>query len=200
VRIADLIVPTLCAICGHAAEAGEPLCGECDGELARATPLMALVPGVSHAWAAGPHDGITRELIGALKFKRRMPLARTAAEAIAASYPNALAGSLIPVPPSPLRHRWRGFDPAAAIATELGKLTQAPVLPLLHREDHKRQVGRRRSERLADPPRITALDPAPPQATLIDDVITTGATIGACAAALREAGCREILAIALARA
>jgi predicted amidophosphoribosyltransferase len=200
VRIADLFVPTLCAICSRAAEGGEPLCEECDSELTRATPLMALVPGVSHAWAAGPHDGITRQLIGALKFKRRLPLARTAAEAMAAGYPNALAGPLIPVPPSPLRNRWRGFDPAAAIATALSEVTHVPLLPLLHRQDYRRQVGRRRSERLADPPRITAVAPPPPQATLVDDVITTGATLGACAAALRDAGCREILAIALARA
>ena len=55
------------AICGHAAKGGEPLCEVCDRELTRATPLMALVPGVNHAWAAGPHDGITREIVSALK-------------------------------------------------------------------------------------------------------------------------------------
>jgi predicted amidophosphoribosyltransferase len=148
----------------------------------------------------GGHDGIAGELVRSLKFKRRLPLARTAAAAMLAGYPHDPRVPLVPVPASTLRHRWRGFDPATAIACELGKLTETPVLPLLHRQDRKRQVGRPRSERLADPPQITAIAPGPPKAILVDDVITTGATLSACAAALRETGCTEILAIALARA
>jgi len=200
VRLADLLVPALCAVCGAAARAGDPLCASCDARLTRASPVIALVPGIDHCRAVGPHDGIAGEVVRALKFKRRLPLARVAAKAMSEVLPSGPAGPLVPVPPSPIRHRWRGFDPAAAIAGELGKLTHTPVFPLLHRQDHGRQVGRRRSERLSDPPRITALAPAPPTATLVDDVMTTGATLAACATALRNAGCREILAIALARA
>jgi ComF family protein len=200
VRLVELLVPAFCAVCGSAARTGDPLCEACNAELTRTSPVNAVVPGIDHAWARGPHDGVAGELVRALKFKRRLRLARTAAEAIAAAVPFRPVGPLVPVPPSALRHRWRGFDPAADIATELSKLTAAPVLPLLHRRDHGRQVGRRRSERISDPPRIGTLGPPPPKATLIDDVITTGATLTACAACLREAGCTEILAIALARA
>jgi predicted amidophosphoribosyltransferase len=200
VRLADVFVPALCAVCGAAASAGDPLCEACDARLARTSPVSALFPGIDHCWALGRHDGIAGELVRALKFKRRLPLARTAAEAILAARPRELAGPLIPVPAHPLRHRWRGFDPAASIAGELGKLAETPVLSLLDRRDHGRQVGRARHERLSDPPRVTTLARPPAQATLIDDVITTGATLAACAVALRTAECNEILAIALARA
>jgi predicted amidophosphoribosyltransferase len=61
-------------------------------------------------------------------------------------------------------------------------------------------VGRRRSQRLADPPRVWAVAAAPRNPLLVDDVWTTGATLEACARALRSAGSRRIVALTLARA
>lgn len=117
---------------------------------------------------------------------------------------NAPAGMLdhpvIPVPSPPGRRRRRGFCHAELLAEAVAARTGLPVWHLLERSgDSRRQVGRARSERMRKPPRFTALQAGIGQVVLVDDVVTTGATLGACARALREAGCSCEQALAYAR-
>jgi predicted amidophosphoribosyltransferase len=79
-------------------------------------------------------------------------------------------------------------------------LSELPLARCLRRSRGPRQVGRKRAERLANPPRVWASGPAPEAALLVDDVWTTGATLSACALALRKAGCHRVVALTLARA
>jgi predicted amidophosphoribosyltransferase len=194
-----LVAPPACAVCGGACELRRRICERCEGALRRLEPVRSAVPGLDGVWSAAPYEGVVRHLIGALKFGARVALAAEAVELIAGrAPPEMLASAIVPVPPAPLRRRQRGFDPAEALAAALAKRTGLPLVPCLARSQSARQVGRRRAERLADPPRVRAVSPAPEQAVLVDDVTTTGATLVACAEALREAGASRVAAITLA--
>jgi len=103
------------------------------------------------------------------------------------------------VPASPSRRRQRGFDPAGEIARLLAQRTGASLVTCLRRGRGPRQVGRTRSQRMARPPEIRAAGPAPQGVLLLDDVITTGATLSACAGALRRAGCTRVAAASFVR-
>jgi predicted amidophosphoribosyltransferase len=135
-----------------------------------------------------------------LKFRSRLPLAKRAGAAIAAGVPaGLLQGKVVPVPPAPARRRWRGFDAAEAIASALSLETGLALERCLRRSHGPRQVGRPRSERLALPPRVRLAGQSPAAAVLVDDVVTTGATIGASAQALRSGGCDRVVALTFAR-
>jgi len=109
--------------------------------------------------------------------------------------------TLVAVPAHPRRRRARGFDPAELIAAALARRSGLPLASALRRGGGaSRQLGATRTARRA----AAGLDfrargPAPEHVVLVDDVHTTGATLGACAEALRKAGCRHITAITWAR-
>jgi predicted amidophosphoribosyltransferase len=110
-----------------------------------------------------------------------------------------LSGTVVPVPPAPSRLRSRGFDPAGELAASLAEQLDSPPERCLARRGGRRQVGRRRAERIGQPPRIHATRTAPRSVVLVDDVLTTGATLSACAQALRAAGAARVVAITFAR-
>jgi ComF family protein len=199
-RLLGLVAPPRCALCARACSSSEQLCAGCESRIGRLPPQSAAIPGLDRAWSAAPYEGAARELVAALKFGARLGLARRAAEMIAARAPaELLAGAIVPVPAAPWRRRWRGFDPAEAIARALAVETGLAVHGCLRREQGPRQVGRPRARRIADPPRVHVTRSPPRHALLVDDVLTTGATLGACARALRGRGAELVTALTFAR-
>lgn len=195
--LASLIAPPSCRACGAATP--HSLCRTCQTRLEAGAGRDLRVRLIDRAWAARPYEGVARELVAAVKFRRLVPAIGLIADVTAAEAPEGLLeGSLVPVPADPLRRAWRGFDPADLLATELGRRAGRPVLRCLRRRHGVRQVGRSRGERLASPPRVRLADRAPAHPILVDDVVTTGATLAACAGALRAAGAEEVRAIAFA--
>jgi predicted amidophosphoribosyltransferase len=110
-----------------------------------------------------------------------------------------LSGEIVPVPTAPLRSLLRGFDPAVEIAAELAGRSGRPLRRCLARRGSGRQVGRSRAQRHGGPPRIHASGEVPRSIVLVDDVLTTGATLSSCARALRAAGAARVVAVTFSR-
>ncbi len=177
------------------------LCTRCSRRLAAAEPLSGRgAAGLDRAWSSAPHEDVARALVAALKFRRLLPVADLMADRIQWLAPaTLLAGALVPVPTAPLRSFARGFDPAHELAAALAARTGLPLAPCLRRRGAGRQRGRRRAERLGHPPMIEARGEVPRSVLLIDDVLTTGATLSSCARALRAAGAVRVVAITFTR-
>jgi len=220
--VVALVVPPRCAVCGAPGRrAGDVVCSACR----RALPWLAgpccprcALPlpharrgcpargaAFDSAWAAVAYDGAARDAMHALKFAGARPLARVMAAQIAANAPPHLlaqtGAALVAVPPHPRRRRTRGFDPAELIATALARRAGLPLLRALRRgRAPSHQLGATRDARRdAANLHFSPHGPAPRRVVLVDDVHTTGATLHACARALREAGSEYIAAISWAR-
>jgi predicted amidophosphoribosyltransferase len=199
--VAAGLAPPLCAACGRSCRRQAVLCTRCGRRLAAAEPLLGKgPPGLDRAWSSAPHEGVARGLVAALKFRGLLPVAELMADRIQSLAPaHELSGTVVPVPPAAARLRGRGFDPAGELAAALSERLEAPLERCLSRRGRGRQVGRRRAERLAHPPSVHAIGRAPRSVLLVDDVLTTGATLTACARALRSSGASRVVAITFAR-
>lgn len=151
---------------------------------------------------------VDRLLLG-LKFGRRMHLARALAQAIAESVRSQVRQGLLempealaPVPLHPRRLAKRGFNQAEEIARFIGREIGLPVLPgLCRRVRHTRMQSRLGDEdRKANVADAFACSESPLRPAIVDDVVTTGATADAVAAALIAAGAEQVQVWAAARA
>jgi ComF family protein len=158
---------------------------------------------VDRARAIGPYDGALRAIVHALKYEGRRSLARPLGELMRHRGAEVLAGAAcaVPVPLHPSRRRERGFNQAADLARQLG----LPVVGALARtRATAAQTGLpagQRHRNVRDAFAVTRAGQilAGTTVVLVDDVSTTGATLEACARALKQAGVREIRALTAAR-
>jgi ComF family protein len=196
--LAGVAAPPRCAICARTCDWRDPACRRCLAALRATSRARRFVPGVDDVVCGARYEGVARQLVAALKFGPRPALARLAAATMATTVDRPQRGRVVvPVPAAPRRLRSRGFDPAEAIAASLARELELRLDPCLWRASGRRQVGRSRRERLARPPLVSCAEP-PSRAILVDDVFTTGATLAACARALRAAGCEEVVALVFA--
>jgi ComF family protein len=198
------LTPPLCERCGDAlpSSMAGPQCARCRRMRGRSVV----------ARSAGRYDGSLRHIIHAFKYDGRRLLARPLADLLKITGEAWLsaADAVIPVPLHPWRALVRGFNQADDLARHLGP----PVWPALARRGPgppqaslpaaRRHANVRQAFALAHwPPgtdRIWRRRLAGRSVLLIDDVMTTGATLAACCRALEEAGVRQVRALTVARA
>jgi ComF family protein len=202
--VTSLVAPPLCALCGRACDYPDSICGACGRRVGELRATHFELPSGLEVISAAPYEGVARELVTKMKFASRLTLAEVMAERMIRAWGATREEWLVSVPPAPARERVRGYDVAYVLARLVSRDSWAQVAPIIERDDGPRQVGRPRDERIADPPSVRLLSdkvrlPAD-DLWLVDDVVTTGATLDVCAAVLREAGATRVRALTFARA
>ncbi len=109
-----------------------------------------------------------------------------------------LRPTVVWVPASRHGRRVRGYDQARVMARAVARELDLPLMPLLARVGEHAQAGRRREERLDGPGIRSRLRCGPSRILLVDDVMTTGASLEAAARVLRGAGAVAVMAATVA--
>ena len=193
--------PGGCRLCQTSAVGADGLCPACDrGPLAQVAAEVAFA-GEAAAWirrfkypAAGLASLDARP--GALASALLVDAARRLTE--------PEVDLVVAVPMHERRLRERGFHPAGELALALARALRVPADPraLAQLRPTASQTGLDRRERRRNVRGAFAAGPRariPPRVALVDDVVTTGATLGEAARALRRAGARRVVAVCVAR-
>lgn len=220
-RVADMLFPRHCRVCGRRLALGERcLCSACTLSLPytgyrgrRGNALELLLHGRfslrrASAFLYYERYAPTRYLILALKYYGRREVgmemgARMAAELVGTGFFDGVH-CVVPVPLSCRRRRSRGYNQSLLLAQGVSRVTGLPVEDgaLVRTKNNPTQTSRARSERMLNVQGIfkTVRQEAVNgrHVLLVDDVITTGATVTACADALQAAGATGVSILSLA--
>ncbi len=199
--VPPLVAEHFCSICGTPFLNRSPLdeegrCGLCSRGLTR----------FDAAFAFGEYDGALRRLIRMYKYDGVRPLAGPLSRLLARAVPRSQRFDVIVPMPLHWARRWRrGFNQAGLLANRLAKQIGVPSADAVRRvKSTASQAGltmaQRRDNvsgafRVADQLAVVAK-----HVLLVDDVLTTGATLNACAAALKRAGAHRVTVLTVARA
>lgn len=211
--------PWFCRACWDAlVPAHGPICHQCGVSIVadtvaalsgwRCGRCMKKAPYFDMARTMGAYEGTLAHAVRQLKYRERTGIADKLVEKLdTAPYPENFwrVDVAVPVPLHPSRLRARGYNQAARVAAALAKKMDLPLAEdgLQRMKDTRPQVGLSRAERMKNLAGAFAV-PAPERlrgkrVLLVDDVMTTGATVGEAARALKATGAKVVHVWALAR-
>lgn len=195
-ELAALLLAASCAGCG---EPGELLCAVCRAQLTAAGPVATVTPHGLVVQAALSFDGVAARCIRRLKGEGETLLARVLGRVLAPVLDAALtSGALVvPVPTSRAAFRARGYRVPDLLARRAGAVPVPLLAPAVERADQRGLDVRERRENVRGSMRARRRG-AGERIVLLDDVVTTGATLDEAARALTEAGFDVVSAVALA--
>lgn len=205
----DLLFPPKCPFCGAFLEKGEQLCPTCQKELPRLTGNAGegKVEFAKVCVSALRYEGTVRKAIHRYKFSGVRAYSKTfgvlAAQAVTE---HGLTADLVSWPSvSKKRLRERGYDQGELLAREVGKVLGVPVVRTVDKFHRPAQSGiegeaERRANLLGAYTAVRSEDLKGKTVLLVDDVVTSGATLSECAKTLLLAGAGEVFCATLARA
>lgn len=204
----DLLYPPKCMLCHRLMESSEQhLCGRCEGDLPYFEGPLRKVQYFEKAVAPFYYEGYIRDSILRFKFHGMQSYAQQYAAWMKVWITDELEGKYDMIswtPCGPKRKRSRGFDQSELLARTLSEVLGVPCIQTLKKiRDTKKQsnmpnAAARRGNvlgvyRAVEPERFRGK-----KILLVDDVLTTGATMSECGKTLRIAGSGELVCAAVA--
>lgn len=215
-RLISLFAPHICLVCGseglivcdacsHDSFSRLPdRCYKCKSLTVDSAVCLRCRQKVRHVWVVTEYENVAKKLIYDYKFARAKAAAVVIAEQLNMRLPYFDHSTIVTyVPTASSRVRLRGYDHAALIACSFSKRRGLRCASLLARTGQERQVGSGRVARYTQASRdykVVSAKRAQGQTVLIlDDVLTTGATIESCGALLKHAGAKQVIAAVFAQ-
>lgn len=194
VGLAELLFPPRCPVCRRCGEAPCATCRERLGWLGPTPPPL----GLESLVVLFSYQGPGRELVARTKYRGDRSALGWMAAALAARCRDLEVDAVTWVPTTSFRQHQRGFDHGELLARRVSRHLAVPAARLLVSRATAPQTGRSRAERLVGP-RLAPRGPVPARVVVVDDVVTTGASLVAAASALARGGAVAVHAAVVAR-